>query len=69
MSVGLGPILEIFSAEDSPSSLSSSQADLAVLTAFVTRVCASDLVLEVPLFLATQCLDSTQSTHTHTLAG
>ena len=69
MSVGLAPNLRIFSAEDSPSTLLSSQAVLAASTSAVTSVCASALVLETPLFLATQCLDSTQSVHTHTFAG
>ena len=67
--MGLAPSLKIFSAEDSPSTLSLSQVVLAASTSAVTRVCASDFVLETPLCLATQCLDSLTSVATHTLAG
>ena len=67
MSAGLVPLP---TGSATPASLESlSQAVLAASTSAVTSVCASDFVLEVPLFLATQCLDSTQSVHTHTLAG
>ena len=57
MSVGLGPNLKIFSAEDSPSTLSSSHASLASSITPVTIVCACDFVLLAALFLAPQSLD------------
>jgi len=67
--VGLGPILTIFSAAVSPSTLLLSHVSLAVFIAFVTKVCASAFVLLVALFRAPHSLDSCISSHTHTLAG
>ena len=69
MSVGLAPILAIFSAEDSPSTLLSSQASLASSITPVTIVCACDFVLVAALFLAPQSHDSGMSSHTHTFPG
>ena len=67
MSVGLGPILIlIFFLLRFTINIIIIPSSFAVLTSFVTKVCACDFVLVAALFLAPQSLDSGMSSHTHT---